>query len=314
MNLKLTKTPVVVLLALICCALWGSAFPCIKIGYRQFAIAGNDTASQILFAGIRFFLAGCMVILFCSILYKELLIPRKFQTLKHAFFLSLFQTILQYIFFYVGLSKTTGSKAAVIEAANVFLAILVSGFLFKMEKITSKKMIGCLIGFAGVIIINLGGGLDAHFSVTGEGFILLSTAAYAFSSVIIKYYSDKENTVLLSGWQFLIGGAVMILIGFACGGHIAPSSWHAIALLIYMAFISACAYTIWGLLLANNPVSKIAVYGFSNPVFGVLFSAILLHETTALNLNCIAALILVCAGIILANHESGGTTVHPEKC
>ena len=173
----LTKTPVVITLALICCALWGSAFPCIKIGYRMFSIGGNDTASQILFAGIRFLLAGLMVILICSFIYKKPLIPHNRTTVKRIFILSLFQTILQYVFFYIGLANTTGSKAAIIEATNVFLAILVSGLLFKMEKVTSKKMLGCLIGFIGVVIINLGNGVDAHFSLTGEGFILLSTVA-----------------------------------------------------------------------------------------------------------------------------------------
>ena len=158
----LTKTPVVITLALICCALWGSAFPCIKIGYRMFSIGGNDTASQILFAGIRFLLAGLMVILICSFIYKKPLIPHNGTTVKRIFILSLFQTILQYVFFYIGLANTTGSKAAIIEATNVFLAILVSGLLFKMEKVTSKKMLGCLIGFIGVVIINLGNGVDAH--------------------------------------------------------------------------------------------------------------------------------------------------------
>ena len=71
MRIFLTKTPVVITFALICCALWGSAFPCIKIGYRMFAVGGNDTASQILFAGIRFLLAGLMVILICSFIYKK---------------------------------------------------------------------------------------------------------------------------------------------------------------------------------------------------------------------------------------------------
>lgn len=95
----------------------------------------------------------------------------------------------------------------------------------------------------------------------------------------------------------------MILCGLAGGGHIAGDSAPAVLLLLYMAFISACAYTLWSLLLAHNPVSRIAVYGFSNPVFGVLLSALLLHETSALNIRCLVALVLVCAGIILANTE-----------
>ena len=140
----LTKTPVVITLALICCALWGSAFPCIKIGYRMFSIGGNDTASQILFAGIRFLLAGLMVILICSFIYKKPLIPHNGTTVKRIFILSLFQTILQYVFFYIGLANTTGSKAAIIVATNVFLAILVSGLLFKTRiSLSPEKASSC---------------------------------------------------------------------------------------------------------------------------------------------------------------------------
>lgn len=57
------KTVVVWFLAMICCLLWGSAFPCIKIGYKMFHIASADASSQLLFAGCRFFLAGVLVLL-----------------------------------------------------------------------------------------------------------------------------------------------------------------------------------------------------------------------------------------------------------
>lgn len=61
MNKKLlTKTPVVCGLAIICCLLWGSAFPCIKIGYQMFNIPSGAVGSQFLFAGIRFTLAGIL--------------------------------------------------------------------------------------------------------------------------------------------------------------------------------------------------------------------------------------------------------------
>lgn len=72
MNKKLlTKTPVVCGLAIICCLLWGSAFPCIKIGYQMFYIPSGAVGSQFLFAGIRFTLAGILTILFGSILSKK---------------------------------------------------------------------------------------------------------------------------------------------------------------------------------------------------------------------------------------------------
>ena len=48
------------LLALLCCAMWGSAFPCIKLGYAMMNISG--AGSQLLYGGVRFLLAGLMII------------------------------------------------------------------------------------------------------------------------------------------------------------------------------------------------------------------------------------------------------------
>lgn len=132
------KTAVVWLGALICCALWGSAFPCIKIGYQMFEIDAADTAAQILFAGYRFTLAGILTVLIGSVLNKGFLIPKK-ESLEKIFKLSMLQTVLQYFFFYVGLANTTGVKASIIEGVNVFVAVLVASLLFQQEKLTGKK-------------------------------------------------------------------------------------------------------------------------------------------------------------------------------
>lgn len=300
----LQKTPVVCLGALICCALWGSAFPCIKIGYRMFSIAGNDIASQILFAGMRFTLAGLLAILIFSFAYKKVLRPQKTSWFM-VFKLCMLQTVLQYLFFYLGLARTTGVKASIVEGTNVFIAILVAALLFHQEKITLKKSIGCIVGFAGVVLVNLKqGGLDFDFQFMGEGFIFLSTVAYAFSSVCLKSFSKKENPVVLSGYQFVLGGLIMCAAGFAMGGRVTIPDAKAFLMLCYLAFISAVAYSLWAVLLKYNPVSKVAVFGFMNPVFGVLLSAVLLNEKNVLGVLSILALILVCMGIYLVNADN----------
>ena len=202
----ITGTAQVAFLAMICCVLWGSAFPCVKIGYDLFRIGASDTASQIVFAGTRFFLAGVLALILGSLSQKRVLIPRK-KDLPKIGVLAMFQTILQYLFFYIGLAHTTGVKSSIIEAANVFIAILIASLIFHQEKLTRRKMIGCVIGFAGVVLINLsGGGMDMSFQWNGELFILFSTIAYAMSSVFIKKYSAESDPVLLSGWQFCFGG------------------------------------------------------------------------------------------------------------
>ena len=197
-NTILTKTPMVCLLAMICCLLWGSAFPCIKIGYQLFQIHPDSIGSQLLFAGCRFTLAGILTILIGSLLNRRFLLPAKTSWSMVAK-LGLVQTVLQYILFYIGLANTTGVKSSIIEASNVFLAILAATLIFKLEKLTPAKIAGCILGFAGVVIINLNGGsLDTSMSFSGEGCILLSAAAYALSSILIKRYAQKDEPVTLS--------------------------------------------------------------------------------------------------------------------
>ena len=305
MNQKLlTKIPVVCLLTLICCFLWGSAFPVVKIGYRMFSIGASDTASQILFAGIRFTLAGILVILFGSLASRKLLLPRR-SALVPIGLLSLAQTIIQYFFFYIGLANTTGVKSSIINASSTFFAILMSSLLFRYEKLTRVKLLGCAAGFAGVILINLAGGsFDFHMRLTGEGFILIAALSYALSSVLVKKFSARENPVMLSGWQFIVGGLMLGAGGAAMGGRVSGFTIPSSLLLLYMAMISAVAYSLWGILLKYNPVSRIAVFGFMNPVFGVILSALLLGENNqAFSLYGLAALILVSLGIFLVNRK-----------
>ena len=209
-----TKKINVALAAMLCCALWGSAFPVIKIGYNFLNIAGSDTSSQILFAGVRFFLAGFFTILLGSIFADKFIVIKKKENWKNVAVLAVFQTVMQYVFFYIGLAHTTGSKSSILDSTSVFFAVLISCLIFKQEKLTINKIIGCIIGFVGVVLINITSGSQVgSFAFNGEGFIILSALSYAFSSVLVSRYSKSESPVALSGYQFMLGGAVMILAG-----------------------------------------------------------------------------------------------------
>lgn len=314
----LRKRGTVIVLALLCCLLWGSAFPCIKLGYEWFAIDTDDTFSQILFAGLRFALAGAGVIAVGSIRARRFLLPQSGRTWRRCGILALVQTVAQYVFFYIGLAHTSGVKASVLEASNVFFAILLSALVFHQEKLRFKNVLGCLLGFGGVVLVNLSSGsLGGGFSLAGDGLMLLSAMAYAVSSVLIKSFSQTDDPVTLSGWQFFFGGLIMAAAGAAGGGQITAWQPKGIAMLLYLAFVSAAAYTIWGLLLKYNNVSTVTVIGFMNPVFGVLLSAAALGETEqALRLQNLAALLLVCAGIFAVNAANNGKkskNSHSEK-
>ena len=332
----LQKTPVVFLLALLCCALWGSAFPCIKFGYEWLHIAQNDAASQLLFAGLRFMLAGCLTIVLFPLLTarRRILWPNR-QAFSKIVILAMLQTFLQYLFFYIGLSHTTASKASVLNSLHVFVAVLAACLLFHQERLGLNKIVACVLGFAGVVLVNISGGGGMQISLLGEGFMLFAAVSYAFSSVVLKRFAQTQDPVMLSGWQFLLGGVLLCLVGVCAGGRIdfvshvgvsnvpgspleafvfALARWRGVWMLLYLALVSAVAYAVWGILLRENPVSRITVFGFLNPICGVVLSVLLRGEGDMLHWRNLIALCLVCAGIVLANINTDTTTkkkTHP---
>lgn len=308
MNRKagITDLSVVFFLAMVCCFLWGSATPAIKVGYQIFGIDNTDTLSIILFAGIRFFLAGILIILFQSIMAGHFIKPEK-GAFPSILKLSLAQTMLQYFCFYVGLAHTSGVTGTILSGTSGFFSILLASLLFRYEKLTAPKIIGCVMGLMGVVVMNLTlkGGTSFHFALNGEFLVLMSAVSLAVSGILVKKYSARFNVVMLSGYQFILGGLVMIIVGFALGGRITlVPKFSAYILLLYMAMISAVAYTLWGILMKYNPVSRVSIFNFMTPLFGVLLSAIFLGEVEqALQLNKLLALILVCGGIYIVNRK-----------
>lgn len=295
------KTPVIFSLCILCCLLWGSAFPFVKIGYKLLSISDGDTASMILFAGTRFLIAGVLAITIGSLLQKKPLFPKKsnlFRVLK----LSLTQTVAQYFFFYIGISNTTGVKSSIINGASSFFSILIACFIFRQERFTKFKLLGCFLGIFGIVLINFDSSLlKFSLALNGEGFMLLATLTSALSAVMIKEYSKFENPVTLSGYQFTLGGIIMITTGLIFGGRLDFCGISSLVLIIYLGLVSGVAYSIWGILLKYNSVSKITVFGFMIPVFGFFLSAIILKEGYSINTLSILSLLLVSLGIYIVN-------------
>ena len=231
---------VLVAIALLCCALWGSATPAIKWGYKLLDVEG--VPSIMLFAGTRFALAGLFTVIIFSIARRRLLYP-KMKNMPRVLTVSVFQTIIQYIFFYLGLAYTTGVKGTVTSGSGAFFAVIIACLIFKQEKFSAKKIIACVIGFLGIVIINFDGLVltEKENEILGVIFVLISTVSNAFSSVLIKRFSKYEDPVVISGYQFMVGGVVMILVGLISGGTITVSDAGGALMLIYLALLSAVA-------------------------------------------------------------------------
>ena len=301
--------------AILCCALWGSATPFIKLGYVVMFGGSPDIPSTILFAGIRFFFAGVLTVAIYSIARRRLLYPKP-RGIKNIAIVGLFQTVIQYFFFYVGLANTSGAKGTVISGSSSFFAILISALIVKQEKLTPKKIIACVIGFLGIIAVNLNG-LDFSMNLMGDAFVMFSAISLAISSVLMKIFSKEEDPVVISGYQFIMGGAVMVFSGLILGGRINNFDLSAFGIMVYLSLLSAVAYALWGILLKHNPVSRVTIFSFMTPVFGVLLTMLILPaESTVSPLNLIISLLLVSGGVFLLNytHNSKQKPSAPEEC
>ena len=149
-------------------------------------------------------------------------------------------------------------------------------------------------------------------TLTGEGFILIAAISYAVSSALIHTYSQREDPVALSGYQFVLGGAALTLAGAVLGGNLPRLTPAGIAMVLYLACVSGVAYSLWSILLKYNPTSRVAIFGFMNPVFGVVLSSILLGEGASMPwLQTALALVLIALGIVIVNRPEGDAAPSP---
>lgn len=289
-----------VLGAIICVFLWGTAFPFIKLSYSQLGIGAKDISSQVLFAGERFFISGVLVFIFCLIFRRKGLKTSKQATVP-MLLLGLIQTAGQYFCAYVGTANTTGTKSSVITACNAFFSVLLAPLFFKNEKFKLNGILGCIIGFAGVLIINIDEIAVGGVSFFGEGMLVLSTICFAGGSFLSKNVASKNDAFAVTAYPLLIGGAILILCGLFMGGNVVYNNFLGILSFMYLAILSALATSLWTALLGLHDVGRICIFNLLMPLFGTVFSGLLLGEQI-IKWENIVSLLLVSAGIFLVNY------------
>ncbi|WP_421532065.1 DMT family transporter [Lelliottia amnigena] len=292
--------------ATLCCLLWGSSYPAIKSGYELFQIATDDIPSKVVFAGYRFLFAGLLLLIFALAQRKPIarLTPRQFGQLS---LLGLTQTTIQYTFFYIGLAYTTGVKGSIMNATGTFFSVLLAHFIYQNDKLSYNKTIGCILGFAGVMLVNFNSGLmDFSFVWNGDGFVILAAFILSAATLYGKRISQTVDPTVMTGWQLAIGGLVLVAGGYSTGGTLEVHSIEAVAILGYLTLLSSVAFALWSVLLKVNRVSMIAPFNFVVPVAGTVLSAIFLGENI-LDIKYAIALVLVCSGIWWVNKVSKKT-------
>lgn len=293
-----TRREIFFLCATLCTLLWGSSYPAIKSGYAMLEIARDNIPAQMLFAGYRFLLAGVFLLVFAKLAGKPLAVSGASHW-RQISILGLTQTSIQYVFFYIGLAHATGVKASILNATGTFFSVLFAHFIYRNDRLTHSKALGCVVGFIGVMVVNVNKtALDFDVSLQGEGFIVMAAFTLAAASIYGKRISQHMDVLIMTAWQLAIGGAALMALGWSTGGTLGNFDWQSTLLLIYLALLSSTAFALWGTLLKYNPVGMVTIFNFLIPVFGVVLSAIFLGETI-MEWKYLVALILVCSGIFL---------------
>lgn len=283
--------------AFICVALWGTAFPLIKLGYQSFKISQGDIGSKLLFAGERFALAGIMVLLAGSAIYRKPLLLKKSDIAPIAF-LGLVQTFLQYLFSYIGLGLTTSANTSIITGATSLISVILAGIFFKSDRLGKLKIIGCVLGIFGIAVSF--SGFSPGAGAPGDFIILLSAVSGAGGNIITKKISPNRNPCSVTAWQLLLGGSGLIAAGLILSGRTDFFHLQGVVILLWLALVSSVSFLLWTALLRYHPVSRITVFTMLIPIFGTLWSGIILGENIW-SLRIIISLLTVAAGIVLVN-------------
>ncbi len=228
------------LLAIFCNVLWGCAFPFIKMGYRLFEIDSANTASILCFAGVRFMLGSFFVLLGRPCSRPDAPFP-KGKVLGECCVLGLWQTTLQYAFYYMAVAMLTGAFGGILNSTQSFLGVIFAHFLYgDADRMTPAKLLGCVPGFAGVLIGTLGN--HGGGSSWGIFCMLFATVIFTLSGPWNKAVTKKADSFAVCFLNLFVGGAALFVLGTALGGHLGSVNPLGILVLLYLAFICGAGY------------------------------------------------------------------------
>ena len=288
----------VILKATLVMLLWGSLFPCIKLGYTAFSINAGHIPSLLLFAGIRFLLCGLIISTFCKIRREEMRISGR-KNWSALLCVALFAVVLHYACTYAGLSMVESGKTALLKQLGALLFICFSFLFFKEDRFSVFKLIAAFLGLCGIIVLNLDGASWQFALGIGEILIIAASFCTVVSNISGKHLTRNMPPLVMTGYTQLIGGALLTLAGLIGGGKLGALSWQGVLVFAYILLASTLGYGMWYGLLKSNDLSKLFIIKFLEPVFAALFGILLLHEK--FSIMQVIAFVLTVAAILISH-------------
>lgn len=286
------------ILAVTACLLWSTAFVSVKytLGYM----------SPLTLAGIRFMLAGLLLLPLCGgIKALRAVWGEHRSTLLLA---SLLNTILLYAIFYTSLKFVRGAQAAIMIGASPMVTSVVAHFVMKNDRMTRRKVISLFLGLGGIVLLTISSKPWVPVGAKeGLGLLIMLGASLsaAFGNIVVaRGRVPVLYTVALTSQQIFLGGVVLLVAGLATEGI--PSlilPWSFYVILLWLAVVSAAGFSIWFRLLDRVPVSELNMWKFIIPLFGAIFSWVLLKAESP-DVLSVLGMLLVAVGIVWSQLRS----------
>lgn len=285
---KMKKEQYYIILAILACVLWSTAFVTIKLGYQYMN-------APFTFAGLRFMLAGLILIPFVYSKKYFLEIKKNYRLI---FLLAILQTFISYAIFYFALSFVGGAVAAITIGSGPVVVATMSHFMMENERMVRKKFISLLMGVVGIILIVISTkpmtalGLKETLGVL---LLLLNSIIMGFLNIKIAKYKKSINPIILNSNQMFLGGLCLFIMGNIVEGrqnYILNINFYLA--LIWLAIVSALGFSIWFYLLAKKEVkvSELNMWKFVIPLLGAVLSWAIMPNESANGYSILGMLLI----------------------
>ena len=296
-------------LAIVACLLWSSAFAAIKIGLQY--------TMPLQFAGIRFMLAGVLILLFCgdfSVYMKNVI-----EHYRTVVLVSFFQTTLLYFLFYPGLNMLPAAIGAIITGSQPLIIAVIAHFIAVTERMTARRLFSIVLGLTGVVIISLNRGkitLSGGSQFLGLLLLLFSSVSAGVGDIIVSKNRVPIPSLILTSSQLFLGGLVLFLISIPVEGlHKVdfPAAYYLS--LLWLSVLSAASFSIWFKLLKREGmiVADLNIWKFLIPVSGACLSWVLIPGESP-DLSSVTGMVCIALALLILNigkKTPGKYSMHP---
>lgn len=288
------RRTLLIVIALFCTYfIWGSTYLAIRFGIESFP--------PFLLGGVRFVVAG--VILYMVMRFLGSANPTFVEWRGAGIVGVLLPAMGNGTVCFV--QQTVSSSVAALSIATVPIWMAIFSALWG-HHINKLEWLGIVIGFVGIVLLNLGGSLHGDF--TSALLLGFAAASWSFGSVWGKHLAMPKG-LMGAACQMFVGGVVLMLASAYAGEKwpetITAKSWGAMTFLVVLG--SLAAYSAYQWLLKNVPPLVASSNTFVNPVVAFVVGILFANETIAQNEYIALAVIIIGVILILTSNKEKET-------